>query len=449
METKTENYKGSDCTGNDGSVNRTLTIGNSSKTNNNNFQVFVNNSFLHLNVDYTVEHKSSGTVITFLNRIWNDQAISVIYETTVSVIGSLVSENYTGGDCSGLDGDSNRTLAISNTQLTYEDNFQVFVNNSFLHLNRDYTVSHKSSSSVITFLNSIFNSQSINVRYATKYTGLTETKKLLPLDTQFINNEINEVGDTITIRKVTQLDYDTRGNAQKVLGDSKIAYTSGDDALEDFYGANWIAQTFTTGSSSINTTSIKIKVKRVGTPSTITIGIQAVDGNSEPDGTDLTSGSLDYIDLIDDGETKWIVIPLEDYTLSANTTYALVIRESSGDSSNKYQARIKTIGTYSSGNILTSSDSGSTWTAGNSDILFDLYGDTETVAVSNVLTFDDDSVKAGVARHGDIRLFFQNSEDIDRGDRVKFRNLWYKVKEITKDSAGDVNYFIDAVCSKI
>ena len=115
MGTKTENYTGRDCTGSNGTINRTLTIGNSSKTNNNNFQVFVNNSFLHLNVDYTVSHKDSNTVITFLNHVWNDQVISVIYEPLVSVIGSLVSEDYNGSDCTGSDGDLNRNLTISNT----------------------------------------------------------------------------------------------------------------------------------------------------------------------------------------------------------------------------------------------------------------------------------------------------------------------------------------------
>lgn len=362
-------------------------------------------------------------------------------------------ENFTGSDCTGSSGEQNRTLTINNTSETNNDSFQVFVNNSFLHLNIDYALDHKESGTIITFLNNVWDDQGISVIYDTKISTISTASKgatgILPLNTQHINNEITYFGDKITLRKVTKLDYDKYGNSQDVLGDSKVSYTSGDDTLEDFYGTNWIAQTFTIGSSSINTTSVKIKVKRTGTPSAITIGIQAVDGDSKPDGTDLTSGSLDYTNFLDDGETNWIVIPLDDYTLSANTTYALVIREASGDISNKYQARIKTTGTYSGGNMLTSSDSGSNWTTSSSDILFDLYGDTETVAVSNILTFDDDFVKAGVARHGDIRLFFQNSEDINRGDKIKFRNLWYKVKEITEESAGDTIYMMDTLCRKI
>ncbi|MFW9872064.1 MAG: hypothetical protein ACFFG0_03105 [Candidatus Thorarchaeota archaeon] len=361
----------------------------------------------------------------------------------------MKTENYNGSDCTGSDGGQNRTLTISNTHKTDNNNLQIFVNNSFLHLNTDYTIVHNESGTIITFLNYLWDDQYISVIYQT--TGRTSSSGetgILPLDTQLINNEITCFGDTITLRKVTNLDYDKRGNSQEVLGDSKISYTSNDDALQDFYGANWISQTFTTD-SAINTTSAKIKIKRTGTPSTITIGIQALDVNSKPDGTDLTSGSLDYVDLIDDGDTEWITIPLDDYTLSASTTYALVIREASGDATNKYQARIVTTGTYSGGNILTSDDSGYSWTIGTSDILFDLYGDTETIAITNILTFDDDVVKNGIFQSGDIRLFFQSSEDIDRGDLIKFRNVWYAIDSIAEDSCGDTTYSLDCVCKKI
>lgn len=272
---------------------------------------------------------------------------------------------------------------------------------------------------------------------------------LLPLDTQYINNEISDLGDTITIRAITKLDYDDRGNAQVVLGDSKISHTSGDDALSSFYDSNWIAQTFTT-TTSFNTTSIKIKVKRTGTPGAITIGIRAVDGDSKPTGSDLTSGTLDYTDLIDDGDTEWIVLPLTDYTLSASTTYALVIRSAGGDTSNKYEARIETTGTYSGGNNLTSDDSGSSWTAATNDILFDLYGDTSTIAMVDILTMEDDLVKLGAFQSGDIRLNFQNSEsNISRGTRIKYRSLWYEIDSVELDSMSDTNYFSECIAKKI
>lgn len=361
----------------------------------------------------------------------------------------MVSENYVGSDCTLTSGVVNRVLTISNTTETNNNNFQVFVNNSFLHLNTGYTVEHKVANTEITFLNYLWDDQNITVIYLAKYPIASDGGSgILPLDTQIINNEISYFGDTVTIRAVSKLDYDLRGNSQEVLGDSKISYTSGDDALSAFYEDSWIAQTFTT-SSTIDTSSIKIKIKRTGTPGAITIGIRAIDGNSKPTGSDLTSGSLDYVNLIDDGDTEWISLPLDSYTLSASTTYALVIRTASGDSSNKYEARIKTTGTYSGGNNLTSSDSGSTWTAGSSDILFDLYGDTETIAFVDVLTMGDDSVKSGQFQSGDIRLSFQNSEsNIVRGTLIKYRNLWYKINDLTEDSVGDTTYFLEAIAEK-
>lgn len=361
-------------------------------------------------------------------------------------------ENFNGNDASGNSGDKNRTLTISNTSETDNNNFQVFANNSFLHLNIDYTVAHNESESVVTFLINLWDDQNITVIYEIILQTLKETtgdKGVLPLDTQLINNEINYFGNSITIRANTKLDEDNRGNSQMVWGDSKISYTSGDDALSSFYNANWIAQTFTT-STLINTTSIKLKVKRTGTPGAITIGIRAVDGDNKPTGSDLTSGSLDYTDLIDDAETEWIVLPLTDYTLSANTTYAIIIREASGDTDNKYESRIKTTGTYSGGNNLTSSDSGSSWTVGSADILFDLYGDTETVAMVDILKMDDILITSGQFQSGDLRLNFQNAEsNISRGTKVKYKNKWYQIDEVIIDSIGDVDYFSEAIARKI
>ena len=362
----------------------------------------------------------------------------------------MTTEYFNGSSCTGSDGEQNRTLTLSNSYETSNDNFQVFVNNSFLHLTKDYTVVHNASNTIITFLNYLWDDQSITIIYSTRTTQSSSgSSGILPLDTQLSNNEITYFGDTIYIKRITKLDEDSYGNTQNVYGDSKIYNVNGDDSSSDFYDTNWISQTFTTSTSLINVTSIKIKVIRTGTPSTITIGIQALDSNSKPNGTDLTSGSLDYTDLIDDGDTEWITIPLTAYTLSASTGYAIVIREASGDSSNKYSARIKSVGTYSDGNNLTSDDSGSSWIAGSSDILFDLYGTTSTVAVVETLTHDDDVVKSGQFQSGDKRMFLQNSESISLNDYVYHDGKWYQVDSLKKFSMGDTTYSIEIRCKKI
>jgi len=363
----------------------------------------------------------------------------------------MTNENFTGVDCSGSDGDVNRVLTISNTLVTSNSDFEVFVDGSFRHLNSDYIVEHKTSGTEITFLLELWDDQDITIVYfVSRVLPSTGTTGILPLDTQYINNEILSFGDSITIRTSSNLDFDLYGNAQVVLGDSKVSYTSGDDALISFYDSNWIAQTFTTGTSTIDVTSIKLKVKRTGTPSELTIAIKAIDVNSKPTGSNLSSGSLDYTNLLSNAETDWIVLPLSSYTLSANTTYALVIYTSGGDNSNKYEARIKTTGTYTGGNSLISSDSGSTWIVGTSDILFDLYGDTNTVAMVDILTQEDESVKSGQFQSGDKRFFFQNSEsNISRGTRIKHSGNWYEIDSYDESSCGDVTYWIDAIAKKI
>ena len=62
---------------------------------------------------------------------------------------------------------------------------------------------------------------------------------------------------------------------------------------------------------------------------------------------------------------------------------------------------------------------------------------------------DDEAVKSGAFQSGDIRLFFQNSEDIDRGDLVKFRNIWYEIESVDESSMSDITYTIDCICKKI
>ena len=77
--TTTETFTGNDATGSDGAINRVLTIANTSITENDDFQVYVNNAFLHISVDYNVTHKSTNTTITFLNNLWDNQQIAVVY----------------------------------------------------------------------------------------------------------------------------------------------------------------------------------------------------------------------------------------------------------------------------------------------------------------------------------------------------------------------------------
>ena len=86
-------YKsGSDCTGSNGSLNRTLTLSNTSITDSNNFLLYLNGFVLEKDTQYTIEHNTSNSVITFLVPVWDDQPILAYYATTTSRASSLDSD---------------------------------------------------------------------------------------------------------------------------------------------------------------------------------------------------------------------------------------------------------------------------------------------------------------------------------------------------------------------
>jgi len=268
-------------------------------------------------------------------------------------------------------------------------------------------------------------------------------------DIRHINKELTDFGDTVKVRAVTKLDYDLRGNAQLVFGDSKISYLTGDDANSACYDANYIAQTFTVGSSDIDISSIKLKIKRTGTCGSMTVGLYAVDVDNKPTGTVLDEESLDYSDMLDDGDTEWATFPIT-YTVSASTTYAIVVSATGADTDNKYDIRTVTTGAYTGGNILTSDDSGDTWTAGTADILFNILGDTDTIAMVDVLTQEDEAVQRGIFQSGDKRFTFKNTEsNIVRGTKLYHKTKWYQVDTIENESLEDTELWLSVIARKI
>lgn len=74
-------------------------------------------------------------------------------------------ERKTGSDLTGSDGATNRVLTLANTGLTNNDAFDVYLNGILLRLSTDYTVSHLSASSTVTFLGNVLNDSYIIVQY--------------------------------------------------------------------------------------------------------------------------------------------------------------------------------------------------------------------------------------------------------------------------------------------
>lgn len=143
-------------------------------------------------------------------------------------------ETFTGANASGSSGANSRTLTLSNTSTTIQNGFEVIVVGLYLHLTTDYTVSHNASSTVITFVNSLWNDQQIAVIYDTgAATTSTGAAGILPLDTQIFNNEIAYFGDTITLRVVTDDSYSDYGDSTESVSDSSIKAIVNDFTVEE------------------------------------------------------------------------------------------------------------------------------------------------------------------------------------------------------------------------
>jgi hypothetical protein len=139
-----------------------------------------------------------------------------------------------------------------------------------------------------------------------------------------------------------------------------------------FYGATWCAQSFIAVADKIY--GVYLKLYKAGTPpNDVTVSIRAVDGGGKPTGADLVSTTLAASRVT--GSSKGFGIYFTTpYTLSIGTTYAVVIRTTGGDTSNRYGIYYTTGNPYAGGSYQTSSDSGSTWTITSSnDFTFGIY----------------------------------------------------------------------------
>jgi hypothetical protein len=153
-------------------------------------------------------------------------------------------------------------------------------------------------------------------------------------------------------------------------------YNTGDGTASAVYGSAWEAQTFTVGSVQHTVTSVKLKLYRVGSPGTVTVSIKATNGNGHPTGSDLTSGTTNGNTLTTSTSGEWREITLTEYTLSANTKYAIVVRAPSGIVNNYLGWRADLSSpTYTGGNREYSLNSGTSWAADPlTDLMFEVWG---------------------------------------------------------------------------
>ena len=173
-------------------------------------------------------------------------------------------------------------------------------------------------------------------------------------------------------------------------GDALYISDGNEGNVIDYYGTSgttgngsgagyWFGQLFTTLS---DTTAIKNVWVRFGTNATtlggltgtISVSIRAVSGGV-PTGADLGSGAATIADsTISTGNYQYLNLVFgTPITVSASTTYAIIIRDSMGGGTNIYTP-YASVG--SGGGLVTSSNSGSTWAADTTKNLTCIIMDT-------------------------------------------------------------------------
>jgi len=131
---------------------------------------------------------------------------------------------------------------------------------------------------------------------------------------------------------------------------------------------DWVAETFTL-SEYKKPGRVSLWVSRQYETSTMTISLQAVDGDGKPDGVDICSGSWTAVNAGADS-TRYIAhIFFSTTPILVPGTYAIVIR-ANGDMSFSVDGA-----GGGSGDFWESADGGSSWTAGSASLKFELWGD--------------------------------------------------------------------------
>lgn len=175
----------------------------------------------------------------------------------------------------------------------------------------------------------------------------------------------------------TDMTFSTKGSP--TLYEANTAASTGDSYITN--SANWTYQTFTTNMTNVGHTvsSIWLYLRRVGSPGTVTVGIRYTANLTTapcilaPTGDDIVTGYLD-------GNTfstvyTWYKLDVTEKCLSANTTYAIVVRAQAGNASNYILWGSVVAGTYAGGNAGYSINSGTIWTAQcATDYLFQIWG---------------------------------------------------------------------------
>ncbi len=75
---------------------------------------------------------------------------------------------------------------------------------------------------------------------------------------------------------------------------------------------------------------------------------------------------------------------------------------------------------------------------------------TSVKCMVNVLSQEDELVKEGIFKSGDLVFWFIASRtDIARGNRIYYNSLWYEIEEIIEHTVANSDYLLEARTKKV
>lgn len=139
------------------------------------------------------------------------------------------------------------------------------------------------------------------------------------------------------------------------------------------------AQSFQLG-IAVKVKAIQIHLKKnAGTPGDITVQIET-NSTSVPSGTTANANAVATIPAFTSTTADWITVEFPaEFTLNASTTYWITLKTAAAANDNNYGWSTKSTTGYASGNNATSTNGGSTWSAGTKDGYFRILSPATTV----------------------------------------------------------------------
>lgn len=135
-------------------------------------------------------------------------------------------------------------------------------------------------------------------------------------------------------------------------------YITGRNDNVSIFGARWVAQTFTVGTTGPNEnhiiTSVKVEIFRIGAAplGDLHADIYATDGAGEPAGPILSHGIMDGNTVTPIWPGLWYEIEMSAFTLLAGVKYALVLKCPGGVLGNNIVWNLDNTGTYAGGRAM-------------------------------------------------------------------------------------------------